>query len=142
MARLFLAILVFASSLFSEEYLFKGKHFIASYLDCDLRALTDLEELLATMEKATKASGATLLDKISYVFPPNGLTAVFLLSESHLSIHTYPEHGSCFIDLFTCGDHCSAAGFHEIMMAYLNPKQVNTKLFLRDSVVEELPFPR
>lgn len=141
MARLFLAVLVFVSSLFGEEYFFKGKHFIASYLDCDLRALTDLEELLATMETATRASGASLLDKVSYVFPPNGLTAVFLLSESHVSIHTYPEHGSCFIDLFTCGDHCSAFGFHEIMMQYLKPKSVNTKLFSRDSAVEELPFP-
>lgn len=141
MVHLFLAAFIFVSSLFSEEYLFKGKHFIASYQDCDLRALSHLEELLATMEKATRASGATLLDKISYVFPPNGLTAVFLLSESHLSIHTYPEHGSCFIDLFTCGDHCSAVGFHEILMEYLKPKQVCAKLFLRGSVVEELPFP-
>jgi S-adenosylmethionine decarboxylase len=141
MVRLFLAILIFTSPIFSEEYLFRGKHFIASYLDCDLRALTDLEELLAQMENAIKASDATLLDKVSYVFPPNGLTAVFLLSESHVSIHTYPEHGACFIDLFTCGDHCSAFGFHELMMAYLKPKNVSTKLFLRDSTAQELPFP-
>ena len=62
---------------------FKGKHFIASYLECDPEALGNVEALLAYMEKAVIASGATLLSSAHHVFPPNGLTAVYLLSESH-----------------------------------------------------------
>ena len=136
------ALVVFCVfSLFSEEYVFRGKHFIATYSECDLGALSNLEGLIDAMDKAVVASGATILDKTPYVFPPNGLTIVYLLSESHGSLHTYPEHGSCFVDLFTCGDRCSAEKFHETLCQYLQPKAVQASLFLRDESVQQIPFP-
>ncbi|MBX7066419.1 MAG: adenosylmethionine decarboxylase [Parachlamydiales bacterium] len=136
-----IAFAMFSSLFAHDEHYFRGKHFIASYLDCDLRQLSDLEGLIQAMDGAVAASNATVLDKASYVFPPNGLTIVYLLSESHASLHTYPEHGACFIDLFTCGDVCSSERFHEAMLQYLRPKQVSARLFLRQDTVEELPFP-
>ncbi len=129
-------------SLFGEEHTFRGKHFLASYLDCDLRAISDLDGLIHAMDDAVRASGATILDKTPYIFPPNGLTIVYLLSESHASLHTYPEYGKCFVDLFTCGDSCSAEKFDELMRAYLQPGVVNARLFLRGEDVQEVPFPR
>ncbi len=135
-------IVLFACSLFGaeSEYIFKGKHFVASYMECDERALADLGELILAMDEAVRSSGATILDKTPYVFPPNGLTIVYLLSESHASLHTYPEHSACFVDLFTCGNICSAEKFDEMMRQYLKPKVVNARLFLRDEAIEEIPF--
>lgn len=141
MLRFLLTISLVFSSLFGDEaYHFRGKHLIASYLECDVRALINLETLLQAMEHAVRASGATILDHTAYVFPPNGLTVVYLLSESHASLHTYPEHGSCFVDLFTCGDACSADKFDAVLRAYLNPKVSSTRMFLRDESVRETPF--
>jgi S-adenosylmethionine decarboxylase proenzyme len=141
MNRLFLIVLsFFGSFLFSEEYLFKGKHFMASYLDCDLKSLCNLDALINAMDNAVRKSGATILEKTPYVFPPNGLTMVHLLSESHASIHTYPEHGACFVDLFTCGDVCSAEEFDKALRDYLSPKIVKAHLFLRGEDLEELPY--
>lgn len=114
-----------------EEYQFKGVHFLVSYCDCDNEALTDLEGLKAAMSQAVLSSGATILDASSWVFPPTGLTMVFLLSESHASIHTYPEHNSCFVDLFTCGENCSAKEFDAVMRAYLKPKTINERTLFR-----------
>lgn len=37
-------------------------------------------------------------------FKPQGLTGFFLLAESHLSFHTWPEENHMAVDLFTCGD--------------------------------------
>lgn len=142
MNRYFLFAFVFVSSLFCNEgHCFRGKHFVASYLDCDLRRLCDLDGLIQAMDKAVVASGATILDKASYVFPPNGLTIVYLLSESHASLHTYPEYGTCFIDLFTCGDTCSSEKFHASLLRYLEPREVSAKQFLRNDSIQELPFP-
>lgn len=123
-----------------EVHKFAGKHFVASYLDCDRNALSDVQGLLKAMDKAVGSSGATILDKNHYVFEPNGLTVVYLLSESHASLHSYPEFGACFVDLFTCGENCSAEEFDAALRAYLNPKEVNARYFLRNEMTEEIPY--
>jgi len=125
-----LICLVFAS-LSAEEFAFEGKHFVASYCDCNESALVDIESLEAAMQEAVLASGATTLGSLKYVFEPDGLTLVILLSESHASIHTYPEHGSCFVDLFTCGDNCHYEGFDRALRSYLQPKKVESRVLLR-----------
>lgn len=120
-----------------KEYAFRGVHFMADYCGCDAKALTDIETLKQVMLDAARASGATVLDVVDYVFAPDGLTMVILLSESHASIHTYPEHGSCFVDLFTCGDHCSSEGFDAVLRAYLKPLQVQPKILIRSQIIED-----
>jgi len=138
--KLLFAFVILGNFLFSEDHFFSGKHFVASYLDCDLRALTNLDSLIEAMDEAVRASGATILEKTPYVFPPNGLTIVYLLSESHASMHTYPEHGACFVDLFTCGDNCSSEKFDAAMRQYLQPNKVNARLYLRNEDVQEIPL--
>lgn len=119
-----------------ELYDFMGHHLVTSYMGCDQKSLIDLEMLELVMEEAVKASGATILSSSKYIFPENGLTMVFLLSESHASIHTYPEHGACFIDLFTCGDTCDEKKFESVLLEYLQPSQINRKLLHRNSEIE------
>jgi S-adenosylmethionine decarboxylase len=141
MRQIFLIAFFAISTLFSEEtYEFAGKHFVASYLDCDHEAISNVEELIAAMDIAVEESGATILNKTHHVFPPNGLTIVYLLSESHASLHTYPEFNACFVDLFTCGNHCTPEGFDQAMRKYLKPKEVNAHLFLRHDEVEEAVY--
>jgi S-adenosylmethionine decarboxylase len=123
-----------------EIHKFAGKHFLASYLDCDPKAISDVPKLLEAMDEAVNRSGATILDKKSYIFEPEGVTVVYLLSESHASLHTYPELGACFVDLFTCGDNCSAQGFDAALRNYLLPKEVNARFFLRNEEIQEIPL--
>jgi len=125
---------------FNELHEFAGKHYIASFLDCDVNALSDLQGLMAAMDKAVFSCGATVLNKTYHVFPPDGLTAVYLLSESHASIHTYPEYGACFVDLFTCGEKPSAKIFDEVLRSYLRPAKVETRYFLRSQEIAELAY--
>ena len=113
------------------NYEFKGRHFVASYLSCDRDRISNIEELKKAFLAAVNASGATVLDTADYVFAPDGLTMVVLLSESHASIHTYPEHNACFIDLFTCGSSCDAAKFDEALQEYLKPEIILSTLFDR-----------
>jgi S-adenosylmethionine decarboxylase proenzyme len=139
--KFFLLFVFSISSFFGDEvHKFAGKHFLASYLHCDPRAVSDPQGLIAAMDKAVGLSGATLLDKSSYVFYPDGVTVVYLLSESHASLHSYPEFGACFVDLFTCGDNCSAKEFDAALRAYLNPQEVNARYFSRTEATEEIPL--
>ena len=56
------------------------------------------------LENAAIASGATVCESIFKEFDPQGVTVLCLLSESHISIHTWPEKGEAAVDIFTCGD--------------------------------------
>lgn len=114
-----------------ERYEFFGRHLLASYVDCDPAALADHVGLKAAMSAAVAAAGATLLESAHYSFTPSGMTAVLLLAESHASIHTYPEHQACFVDLFTCGRGCSAEKFDATLREYLRPANVQRRTVLR-----------
>lgn len=43
-----------------------------------------------------------VVKKLSHLFSPQGITLIYILSESHLIIHTWPESGTFHIDLVTC----------------------------------------
>jgi S-adenosylmethionine decarboxylase len=122
----------------APAYQFEGKHLLASYSDCDRERLNDVDGLLQAFRMATLAAGATILKESSHNFAPCGLTAMLLLSESHASIHTYPEHGACFVDLFTCGSDWRGEAFDQIMQEYLRPARVQVKTILRHLSCSEL----
>jgi len=86
---------------------------------------------LNTGKSAVEASGATLLNYVKHTFPQGGVTLLLLLAESHASIHTYPEHGACFVDLFTCGRSCSGEEFSKVLQTYLKPKTVHSQVLVR-----------
>lgn len=49
-----------------------------------------------------KSAGFNILDVLEHYFEPQGYTAIFLLSESHFAIHTFPEFGKTYIELSSC----------------------------------------
>jgi S-adenosylmethionine decarboxylase len=111
------------------EYKFEGLHYIASFKDCKI---VENASLVSLFEDAIRKSGATILNYSEHAFPNGGITFVFLLSESHCSVHTYPEHNSLFIDLFTCGDKIDHQIFHNTIIEALEPHHVSTQMLLRD----------
>jgi len=62
----------------------------------------DSDALYDATGQAVRKAGLTVLNEAYYKFSPYGATFFFLLSESHASFHTWPEHGYCAVDLFTC----------------------------------------
>ena len=62
----------------------------------------DSDRAYALFATAVRESGLTVLDEGFYKFSPYGFTGFLLLSESHASLHAWPEYGYCAVDLFTC----------------------------------------
>lgn len=83
---------------------FLGQHVLAEFEGIDPEPLDDVDFLLGSLQSALRTAGATVCDVVSKRFVPQGVTVIALLSESHASLHTYPELGSVFLDVFTCGD--------------------------------------
>lgn len=82
-----------------------GRHCIYELQDANPALLDDEAYVRNALEQAVEASGATLLQLVSHKFEPQGVTAIALLSESHVSFHSYPEFGYAAVDSFTCGEH-------------------------------------
>jgi S-adenosylmethionine decarboxylase len=113
------------------EYEFGGRHLVASYFNCNPDSLRDFSKLDTAMHEAIEASGATVVSASRHVFPGGGLTGLYLLAESHASLHTYPEHDSCFVDIFTCGFECEPIRFHEVLVKYFQPQRISHRVIVR-----------
>ena len=115
-----------------SEYNFFGKHYLASFIDCEKNVLLNIDGLKKAMIDGINKSGATILSYTEKIFDNGGYTVLFLLSESHCSIHTYPEKNSLFTDLFTCGETCDYKFYHSIMVDYLKPRRITSDFVIRD----------
>lgn len=57
------------------------------------------------MDKAIEeVNELTVVDKFHHYFNPNGLSLIYILAESHISIHTWEEYNYLSIDMYTCGE--------------------------------------
>ena len=83
----------------------QSKHILLELYRCDFDKLDDESFLRCLLNKAAKLAHAKVLNLISNKFEPYGVTAIALLAESHISIHTWPESNYSAIDIFTCGQN-------------------------------------
>ena len=81
-----------------------GKHYLLNLYGCSLSLLDNEFFLCDMIENAAEACGAHVLQTMSHHFNTQGVTAICLLSESHISIHTWPEKSEAAVDVFTCGE--------------------------------------
>jgi S-adenosylmethionine decarboxylase len=93
--------------------------------------LNDADWLKDQLVEAAEATGATVLSVQSRQFEPQGATVLVLLSESHLSIHTYPEKGFAAIDCYTCGETVDPQNAVDRLMEALKPERVHAKKLIR-----------
>ncbi|HTG37967.1 adenosylmethionine decarboxylase [Sphingomonas sp.] len=84
---------------------YDGVHLIADLTGCT--GLDDVALIERALRAAASAAGATLIELRLHAFGPGqGVTGMALLAESHISIHSWPEHGYAAVDIFVCGRRC------------------------------------
>jgi len=85
---------------------YSGKHMICDFKNIQNTSLLNnksaLEEICRTI---CKNNNLTILQEVNHLFTPQGCTFLFLLSESHLSLHTFPERNYIAFDLYTCREY-------------------------------------
>ena len=79
-----------------------GNHALIELYGCNKSEIDNLNHLQTTIEQIVSAENIEILYRKFEKFTPYGVTGIFLLSTSHISIHTWPENGYCTIDVFTC----------------------------------------
>lgn len=81
-----------------------GRHVIAELWGCDFDKLNSMELIEQVFVDAALKTGAEVREVAFHKFAPQGVSGVVIISESHLTIHSFPEHGYASIDVYTCGD--------------------------------------
>ena len=97
-----------------DKYL--GTHLICEYFGCDGKILNDIKTVSASLVSAAQKCNATILRKFFHKFGGQGISGVIVISESHISVHTWPERNYAAVDFFTCSSACNA----DIAAAYLS----------------------
>lgn len=82
-----------------------GKHAIANLYNCNIKDMDDLEKIKKIIIDSANEKKLHILKDIFYKFNPIGITGVLILSESHLTVHTWPEYKFIAVDVFTCGEN-------------------------------------
>ena len=112
------------ASLSDEQKLsHQGKHLLLELYRCDCEKLNDESFLRCTLNRAAKLANATVLNLISNKFEPQGVTAIALLAESHISIHTWPESNYSAVDIFTCGQNMQPELASQYLIETLNAEE-------------------
>ncbi len=85
-----------------------GMTYAGTHLLIDLDGCVNLDNIDViehALKDAALAGGATILNVDLHRFEPNGgVSGVVVLSESHITIHTWPENGFAALDVFMCGE--------------------------------------
>ena len=113
-----------------------GRHLILELWGCDADSINSIEVIQRAMTETVEACGATLLDLRVYPFTPIGVTGVAILSESHMMIHTWPEHGYAAVDVFTCGYHTDPGKAVPVLNRHFSPERVQVMEMNRGIITE------
>ncbi|MDB5813931.1 MAG: S-adenosylmethionine decarboxylase related protein [Rhodocyclales bacterium] len=81
-----------------------GQHLLLDLNGVSSALLGDTAQIENVLREAARLAGATPIHAHFHHFGPGmGVTGVLLLRESHISIHTWPEHAFAAVDVFMCG---------------------------------------
>jgi S-adenosylmethionine decarboxylase len=88
------------------------------------KTIEDSKKFEKILVAAAKAANATPLEVNMHKFLPQGLTGVVLLSESHITFHSWPEFKYLALDIFTCGKKCDPYKALDYLKKEIKPKSV------------------
>lgn len=99
-----------------------GFHYLIELHGCARAKLMNAPFLEELFQQAVRESGATEVGRVFHNFSPEGVSGVILISESHFSIHTWPEHGYAAVDLFTCSTTVDVQLIYQQLISALESK--------------------
>ena len=124
-----------------EKLIHQSKHLLLELYGCDFEKLNDESFLRCILNRAAKLAKATVLNLISNKFEPQGVTAIALLAESHISIHTWPESNYSAVDIFTCGQNMMPEQASQYLIKSLMAEEHSLRVIARNppaSVLKEI----
>ena len=110
-----------------------GHHLLLDLEGCDSATLDSKSAMLGLCHDVARLLGARVLKRGAHQFSPHGVTAFVVIAESHISIHTWPEVGKAYMDVFTCTPTLDTEQILDLVLGSLGTKRGWATLVARDS---------
>ena len=107
-----------------------GHQFIADIYGCGAD-ISDPSLVRRVALEAAEIGNATLIKEVTHEFSPHGLSCVLVIAESHIALHTWPEHGYVAVDIFTCDLSVDGEKIIEFIQSELKAKSVSVQMLNR-----------
>lgn len=110
-----------------------GHHHLLELYGCPESLLGSVDYVTAMMDRVAKAGKCNVLDNHYHQFQPYGVSGATIIEESHLTIHTWPEHGYAAVDLFFCSDAVCIEAMVDELRSGFEPQDIERSVHHRGS---------
>jgi S-adenosylmethionine decarboxylase len=114
-------------------------HTLLEFRGCDPALLKDAAALRPLLLDAVRAGHGTVVTEIFHNFSPHGVSGVIVIAESHVAIHTWPEHGFAAVDIFSCSSTLDQVKIEDCMRLGLRASHVTRRAFHRGRIEPDSP---
>jgi len=108
-----------------------GTHCLITIRNCDAELLKYKHVVENLLNVIAKECELNVVAVSSHQFSPIGVTSVYVLAESHMSIHTYPENNAAYMDIFCCSKTFSPAKAHTVISRVFKDSIVDIQTVIR-----------
>lgn len=111
-----------------------GTHVLIDVYDVpeqDMALLTRLDVGIPLLDGIVHALDFHVVAQTGHQFSPIGYSYAYVLSESHFTIHTYPENQSCYIDMFCCNPAFNAKHAVQLVQEAFHTEKVRYQVVSR-----------
>jgi S-adenosylmethionine decarboxylase proenzyme len=108
-----------------------AKHTLLEFYDCNPTRLQRSRAVKQCLCDAVLSGGGTIVKAVFHNFSPYGVSGVVVIAESHVTIHTWPEHGYAAVDIFSCSEKLDQAAIRRQLKRDLQAQRVVSKSFRR-----------
>jgi len=104
-----------------------GTQYLAEFYNCCKNTINDKDRIREIMIEAAKIAKATIVADIFHEFNPHGISGVVVIAESHIAIHSWPEHSCASVDIFTCSSDMSPEAAVEYLKAAFKAQKIEVR---------------
>ena len=107
------------------------QHTLLEFYDCDRDCLKLGGVVKKLLCQAVRQGGGTIVKAVFHNFSPYGASGVVVITESHVTIHTWPEHGYAAVDIFSCSKKLDHGAIRLELKRALSARKVLRRSFRR-----------
>lgn len=114
----------------------QSQHTLLEFYDCDPVLLKRSRDVKRVLCASVRHGGGTIVKALFHNFNPYGVSGVVVITESHVTIHTWPEHAYAAVDIFSRSKSLNHRAIRDVLKRRLSSKRVTGKTFPRGRVAE------